>query len=71
MKKNDNFKNKYGTLCKGYENGGMKDVDITFRIVSLNCSWIKRLYDNNIHDCKIIPLHIITNKFDYFIPTYT
>ena len=60
--KNDSPKIKQDTLCKDYENGGLKDVDITFKIISLQCSWVKRLYDNSIHDWKIIPLHIITQK---------
>ena len=30
--KNGNPKIKQGTLCKDYENGGLKNVDITFKI---------------------------------------
>ena len=39
--KNGNSKIKQDTLCKDYENGGLKDVDITFKIISLQCSWVK------------------------------
>ena len=43
--KNGNSKIKQDTLCKDYENGGLKNIDITFKIISLQCSWVKRLYD--------------------------
>ena len=33
-----------------------------FEIVSLQCSWIKRLYHGSIHDMNLIPLHITTQK---------
>ena len=46
-------------LCKDYENGGLKNVYITFNIISLQCFWVKRLYDSSTHDWKLIPLHII------------
>ena len=38
---------KQDTLCKDYENGGLKDVDITFNILSLQCSWVKSLDDSS------------------------
>ena len=28
-------------------------------MVSLKCSWIRKLYDENFHPWKIIPLHLI------------
>ena len=36
--KNGNPKIKQDTLCKGYENVGLKKVGITFKIISLQCS---------------------------------
>ena len=42
------------------KNGGLTNVDIMYKVVSLQCSWIKRLYDNNSHNWKIIPLYMIT-----------
>ena len=29
-------------------------------MAGLPCSWIKRLYDDSFHECKLIPLHLIT-----------
>ena len=57
-----NPKIKHDTLCKNYENGGLKNVDIMYKVVSLQCSWIKRLYDNSWHHWKVIPLHMIIQK---------
>ena len=36
--KNSSPKTKQDTLCKDYENGGLKNVDVTFKIISLQCS---------------------------------
>ena len=60
--KTRNPKIKHDTLCKNYENGGLKNVDIMYKVVSLQCSCIKRLYENNSLDWKVIPLHMITQK---------
>ena len=32
---------KHSILCNKYENGGLKNVDILSRAISLQCSWIK------------------------------
>ena len=57
--KNSNPKIKHSTLCSNYEKGGLKNVDITSKIISLQCSWIKRLFDKSAHCWKVIPLHLI------------
>ena len=44
-----------------YKNGGLKNVDINLKIVSLKCSLIRRLYNECHHDWKIIPLNYIYN----------
>ena len=33
-----------------------------YKAVSLQCPWIKRLYGNNLHNWKTIPLHMMTQK---------
>ena len=40
----------------------VKNVDIMYKVVSLQCSCIKQLYKNNSLDWKVIPLHMITQK---------
>ena len=52
-----NPKIKHDTLCKNYENGGL-----VYKVVSLQCSSIKQLYDNSSHNWKVIPLHMIIQK---------
>ena len=46
-------------LCNDYDNGGLKNVDVFSKIVSLQCSWIKGLFHNNFHKWKVIPLYLI------------
>ena len=50
---------RHSTLCNTYENGGLKSVDIPNKLTSLQCSWIKRLYDTTAHCWKIIPAFFI------------
>ena len=52
--KNSNPKIKQYTLCKDYNN--------KFKIISLPCSWVTRLYVSSTHGWKLISLHIITRK---------
>ena len=60
---NSTSKIKHDTLCNDYKYGGLKNVDIRKKIISLQCSWIKRLYDDSFHEWKIIPLHLISRTF--------
>ena len=41
----------------------MKHVDISSKIISLQCSWLRKLCDENFHEWKIIPSHLISNYF--------
>ena len=63
---NSNPKIKYNTLCSDFKNGGLKSVDIDKKIISLQCSWVKRLYDEFFHDWKIIPLKLIEKYLGKF-----
>ena len=57
--KGENPKIKNSTLCNDYEYGGLKNVDIFSKVVSLQCSWTKRLFDNDFRQWKVIPLYVI------------
>ena len=57
--KGKNRKIKNSILCNGYESGGLKNVDIFSKVVTFQYSWIKRLFDNNFHQYKLIPLYLI------------
>ena len=54
---------KHETLCNDYKGGGLKNIDVLNKIVSLKCSWIRRLYDNLFHEWKLIPLFLIKRSF--------
>ena len=55
---------KHSTLCNKYENCRLKNVDILSKVISLQCSWVKRLYDNLSHPWKIIPSHLINTDLE-------
>ena len=39
-------KKTHTTLCNNCNNGSLKNVDISSKIPTLQCSWIKKLNDN-------------------------
>ena len=43
------------TLCKNYESGSLKKLNIVFKIITLQSFWVKQLYDSSTHDRKLIP----------------
>ena len=51
---------KYSTLCNGYEKGGIKNVGLRNKIISMQCSWVRRLFKDDFHDRKVIPLFLIS-----------
>ena len=57
--KNKNPKIKHITLCDSYDNGDLNNIHISSKITSLQCSWIKKLYDKTTPSWKVIPLHLI------------
>ena len=61
--KNLFFEKTAKTTCKDCKGGGLKNFDISYKIISIQCSWIRRLYDNNFHEWNLIPLHLITMSF--------
>ena len=56
---NSSPKIKHETLCNNYKAQGLKNVDIPNKIIALQCSWIRRLYDNSFHEWKLISLYLI------------
>ena len=41
----------------------MIEVDVFTKVISLECSWIKRLYDENFHEWKIISSYLTKTIF--------
>ena len=54
---------KHETLRMEFKAGDLKNVDIRFKFVSLQCSWVKKLYDGCFHEWKIILLHLLNKWF--------
>ena len=54
---------KHDTLCNSYEKGGLQSVDIILKLKALQLSWVKRLYDNNPHQWKTIPLFFLIKAY--------
>ena len=54
-----NAKIKHTTLRFDYIDSGSKRVDIFSKIFSLQCSWVRRLFDNSFHQRKVIILYFI------------
>ena len=42
--KNYSPKTKHETLCNDYKGGGLKNIDILNKIISLQCSWIRQQF---------------------------
>ena len=40
---------KEKSLINNFDKGGLKDVNIPFKITSLQCLWVKKLFDKNFH----------------------
>ena len=59
----NSFSPKVTHEIKDFEYGGLKHVDRKSKITSLQCSWVKKLYDESFHRWKIIPLNLIKNAF--------
>ena len=55
---------RYSNLCNSYENGSLKSADTPNKLTSLQCSWIKRLYDSTTHCWKIIPAFLIKKNVE-------
>ena len=59
------------TQWNDFENDGLKHVDISSKIISLSCSWLRKLCDENIHEWKIIPSHLINKNFGKLFKFYS
>ena len=46
-----------------FKTGSLKNVDLRFKFVRRQYSWVKKLYDDCFHEWKIIPLHLLNRCF--------
>ena len=51
------------TLYNNFTEGDLKSIDVKHKIVALRCSWIQRLYNENFHEWKLVPLRYIRKAF--------
>ena len=58
---------KHETLRMEFKAGSLKNVDIYLKFISLQCSLVKKLYDDCFHEWKIISLHLLSK---YFGPSF-
>ena len=58
---------KHSSLICDYDEGGLKDIDIKAKIASFHLCWLKRLYADNFHPWKNIPLKLIEKQYRYHI----
>ena len=50
---------KHSILYNVYEKRGMQNVDLRNKITSMQFSWVKRLFEDDVHDWEVIPLFLI------------
>ena len=62
---------KHDTLCNNFTEGGLRSVDIKHKISALKCAWIQRLYNENFHEWKLIPLRCIHKVFDKYFKLHS
>ena len=61
---------KHTTLCCDYTDGGLKSVDTFSKIVRVQCSRVRPLFDNNFHQWKVITLYLIQKHlYNIFLKT--
>ena len=53
----------HSSLFNNLENGGLKHVDISSKIIKLQCSRLRKLCDENFLEWKITPSHLINKYF--------
>ena len=50
-----------------FKTGGLNNVDTRFKFVILQCSWVKKLYDDCFLEWKVISLRLLIK---YFGPSF-
>ena len=52
-------KTKHSTVCNGCEKGDLENFELRNKITSIRCSWVKRLFEDDFHDWKIMALFLM------------
>ena len=56
---NRKTKIEHTTLIGDYAEGGLKDIDIESKLISIKISWVPRLKDSNFHPWKELATHFL------------
>ena len=49
------------------KHGGLKRINIEKKIINLQCSWVRRLYDDSFNEWKVISLKLIKNPLNHIL----
>ena len=52
---------KHSSIITDYTDGGQKHVDISAKIKVLQLVWVRRLFEENLHPWKLIPLNSLSS----------
>ena len=52
---------RHSSITADYMDGGQKDVDISAKIKALQLVWVRRLFEENFHLWKLIPLNSLSS----------
>ena len=52
---------RHSFIIADYTEGGQKDVDISAKIKALQLVWVRRLFEENFHPWKLIPLNSLSS----------
>ena len=59
-----NSRIKHSILSNSYKDSGFESCDIFAKVISLQCSWIKRLFVEKLfHEWEINPIYLIKTNF--------
>ena len=51
---------KHSSLIGEYRDGGLKDVAVDAKTLSITISWIRKLKDSNFHPWKVLANHLLS-----------
>ena len=57
--------------CSDFRHGSLENVNIQKKIISLQCSWVRRLYDDSFHEWKVILLKLTKRSFGSHFKFYS
>ena len=50
---------KHSILCNGYEKGSIKNVALSYKITSMQCFWVKSLFEDDFRNWKVMLLFLM------------